>query len=154
MIRTVQHTAALLPEDKPRYLMGVGMPVDIVEAVRAGVDMFDCVLPTRNGRNSWAFTAAGLLKMRNEKYRRDDDPLEPGCDCETCKRFSRGYIRHLFNAGEMLGPTLTSIHNLHFYQGFVSRIRDLINEGQLAGAEEEYPIAGTDASTPDDEGGP
>ncbi len=154
MVGVLGPIAACLPSDRPRYVMGIGTPRDILVAVRAGIDLFDCVLPTRNGRNSWAFTAAGLLKMRNEKYRRDDDPLEPGCDCETCKRFSRGYIRHLFNAGEMLGPTLTSIHNLHFYQGFVSRIRDLISEGQLARAVDEYPIAGMDASTADNEEGP
>lgn len=154
MVGVLGPIAACLPSDRPRYVMGIGTPRDILVAVRAGIDLFDCVLPTRNGRNSWAFTATGLLKMRNEKYRRDNDPLEPGCDCETCKRFSRGYIRHLFNAGEMLGPTLTSIHNLHFYQGFVSRIRDLITEGQLARAVDEYPIAGMDASTADNEEGP
>ncbi len=138
-----------LPSDRPRYLMGVGTPRDILAAVRTGVDMFDCVLPTRNGRNSWAFTAAGPLKMRNERYRGDDQPLEAGCDCETCKRFSRGYIRHLFNAGEMLGPTLTSIHNLRFYQRFMSRIRDLIRDGRLGGIVHEYPITAVDAPMSD-----
>jgi queuine tRNA-ribosyltransferase len=137
--------ASCLPQDRPRYLMGVGMPRDILMAVQAGVDLFDCVLPTRNGRNSWAFTAAGPLKMRNEKHRRDDAPLEHGCDCETCKSFSRGYIRHLFNTGEMLGPTLTSIHNLRFYQRLMLRIRDLIREGRLARTIDEYPIAAMDA---------
>jgi queuine tRNA-ribosyltransferase len=132
---------ACLPPDRPRYLMGVGMPRDILAAVRAGVDMFDCVLPTRNGRNSFAFTATGPLRLRNEKHRLDDRPLEPGCDCESCGRFSRGYIRHLFNVGEMLGPTLTSIHNLRFYQRFMARIRDLIRERQLERITEEFPIA-------------
>lgn len=132
---------SLLPEDRPRYLMGVGMPCDILAAVTAGVDLFDCVLPTRNGRNSYAFTARGPLKMRNERHRLDGEPFETDCDCETCRRFSRGYIRHLFNAGEMLGPTLTSIHNLRFYQRFLARIRDLISTGLLATIVQEYPIA-------------
>ncbi len=129
-----------LPCDRPRYLMGVGMPRDILSAVSAGVDLFDCVLPTRNGRNSYAFTASGPLRMRNEVHRLADAPLEPGCGCETCRRFSRGYLRHLFNAGEMLGPTLTSIHNLHFYQQFMARIRELICDGKLATIADEYPI--------------
>ena len=154
MVRVLGPIIAALPADRPKYLMGVGMPRDILAAVDAGVDLFDCVLPTRNGRNSWAFTATGLLKLRNEKYRLDPDPLEPGCDCETCKRFSRGYIRHLFNAGEMLGPTLTSIHNLRLYQRFLSRIRDLIREGQLARIVDEYPIAAMDAPNSGNEEAP
>ena len=133
--------AALLPADKPRYLMGVGMPGDVAAAAAAGIDLFDCVLPTRNGRNSWAFTAGGIVKLRNEVYRRDTAPIEPGCGCETCRRFSRGYLRHLFNAGEMLGPTLASIHNLSFYQRFMARVRELICRGKLATIAEEYPIA-------------
>lgn len=141
MVRILQPVAAMLPADRPRYLMGVGMPRDILAAVQAGIDMFDCVLPTRNGRNSYAFTAGGPLRMRNECHRLDDRPLEDGCDCETCRRFSRGYIRHLFTVGEMLGPTLTSIHNLRFYQRFMARIRDLIRDGQLARIAEEFPIA-------------
>ena len=143
--------AAALPDSQPRYLMGVGMPRDILVAVRAGVDMFDCVLPTRNGRNSYAFTADGPLKMRNEQHRCDDRPLEPGCDCETCQSFSRGYIRHLFNVGEMLGPTLTSIHNLRFYQRFMARIRALIVKGALASIEGQYPIAASRLAPPDGE---
>ena len=142
MIEVLTPVASNLPEDKPRYLMGVGLPRDILAAATAGIDLFDCVLPTRNGRNSWAFTSAGPLKMRNEKHRTDAQPLEKDCDCETCKRFSRGYIRHLFNAGEMLGPTLTSIHNLRFYQRFMSRIRDLISVGRLADIMVEFPIVG------------
>lgn len=147
MIEVLTPVASMLPPDKPRYLMGVGMPRDILAAVQAGVDMFDCVLPTRNGRNSYAFTAAGPLKMRNERHRLDDQPLEADCDCEACQRFSRGYIRHMFNAGEMLGPTLTSIHNLRFYQRFMARIQDLICDGQLARIVEEYPIAAMTAVT-------
>ncbi len=143
--------AASLPPDRPRYLMGVGTPRDIFAAVSVGVDLFDCVLPTRNGRNSHAFTAAGVLRMRNERHRLDTEPFEPGCDCEACRRFSRGYIRHLFNAGEMLGPTLTSIHNLRFYQRFLSRIRDLIPTGQLARIAEEFPIVAARNAAEDEE---
>jgi queuine tRNA-ribosyltransferase len=132
--------------------MGVGMPRDILAAVTAGVDMFDCVLPTRNGRNSYAFTAGGALKMRNEKHRLSDAPLEENCGCEVCAKFSRGYLRHLFLAGEMLGPTLTSIHNLRFFQRFMARIRDLISEGKLATITNEFPIAadGTDINNNED----
>ena len=104
MIRTVGHTAPLLPEDKPRYLMGVGMPADIIAAVMAGVDMFDCVLPTRNGRNAYAFTMNGPLRMRNNEHITDAGPIEPGCDCYACGQFSRAAIRHFFNVGEMMGP--------------------------------------------------
>lgn len=151
MITTLQPTAQFLPNDKPRYLMGVGYPADMLAAVRAGVDMFDCVLPTRNGRNAQAFTACGLLRMRNEKHRQDGDPLERGCDCYACRNFSRGYIRHMFNAGEMLGPTLTSIHNLHFFQRFTARMRELIKSGQLATIADEFPIAAMATSSTDQE---
>jgi len=142
MVTVLNPTTPLLPADRPRYLMGVGLPRDIAAAVRAGVDMFDCVLPTRNGRNSQVFTATGTLKMRNEAHRVDSQPLEADCDCETCQRFSRGYIRHLFLAGEMLGPTLASIHNLRFYQRFMTRIRALIEQGRLGAIEDEFPMAG------------
>jgi queuine tRNA-ribosyltransferase len=134
-----------LPTDRPRYLMGVGMPRDLLVAVLAGVDLFDCVLPTRNGRNSQAFTRGGMLRLRNECHRLDPGPLEDDCDCETCRNFSRGYLRHLFNAGEMLGPTLTSIHNLRFYQRFMARIRELIESGDPATIAREYPIAAIEA---------
>ncbi len=140
MAAIVPRVTECLPAERPRYLMGVGMPRDILAAVQAGVDLFDCVLPTRNGRNSFAFTALGPLRMRNEVHRLDDAPLEAGCDCETCQHFGRGYIRHLFNAGEMLGPTLTSIHNLRFYQRFMARVRALIEEGRLAALAAEFPI--------------
>lgn len=141
MAAVLPPVAAALPVDRPRYLMGVGTPRDLLYAVTAGVDLFDCVMPTRNGRNSQAFTAAGTLKLRNECHTRDTRPLEEGCDCETCQRFSRGYIRHLFNAGEMLGPTLASIHNLRFYQRFMNRIRERIATRSLAGLVDEFPIA-------------
>ena len=112
----VEHTAPLLPSDKPRYLMGVGYERDIVAAVRAGVDMFDCVLPTRNGRNASAFTSTGLIRLKNAKFADDPRPIEPGCDCEVCRNFSRSYIRHLFQANEMLGGILVSLHNQRQYQ--------------------------------------
>lgn len=143
MVRVLEPVAQMLPDAKPRYLMGVGMPRDILAAVRAGVDMFDCVLPTRNGRNAYAFTPTGPLKMRNEQHRLSDVPIEEGCDCETCAGFSRGYIRHLFLAGEMLGPTLTSIHNLRFFQRMMARIRELIPSGELARITDEFPVAGS-----------
>lgn len=144
MVEVLRQVTPALPDDKPRYLMGVGMPRDIYAAVMSGIDMFDCVLPTRNGRNAYAFTARGPLKMRNECHRLDDAPIEAGCDCEACGNFSRGYIRHLFNCGEMLGPTLTSIHNLRFFQRFMSRFRALIREGRATALIEEFPIASAD----------
>ena len=134
-------TIPALPTHQPRYLMGVGMPRDLLAAVLCGVDMFDCVLPTRNGRNSYAFTAQGGLKLRNRAHRESDEPLEADCDCYTCRRFSRAYLRHLFIAGEMLGPTLASIHNLRFFQRFMARLRDLIREGDPARITAEYPVA-------------
>ena len=132
MVATVEHTAQLLPEDRPRYLMGVGMPADIIAAVRAGVDMFDCVLPTRNGRNAFAFTADGAIRLRNTAHADDTGPVEPDCRCYCCANFSRGAIRHLFNVGEMLGPILTTIHNLRFYQRLMAEIRQRIEAGALA----------------------
>ncbi len=146
MARILPAITQNLPTDRPRYLMGVGMPRDLLVAVLAGVDLFDCVLPTRNGRNSQAFTRSGMLRLRNECHRLDGRPLEEDCDCETCRNFSRGYLRHLFNAGEMLGPTLTSIHNLRFYQRFMARLRELIESGDPATIVSEYPIAATDSS--------
>lgn len=142
MLEVLDYLPALLPHDRPRYLMGVGMPRDIIEAVRRGVDMFDCVLPTRNGRNAYAFTAAGPLKMRNEQHKCSQAPLEEGCDCYACIQFSRGYIRHLFMVDEMLGPILTSIHNLRFCQRLMARIRQLISRDDLSRIYDEYPIAG------------
>jgi queuine tRNA-ribosyltransferase len=132
MIRTVRLTAPLLPADRPRYLMGVGMPADILAAVMAGVDMFDCVLPTRNGRNAFAFTEAGPLRLRNSGHSRSTEPLEPGCECYACRHFTRGAIRHYFNCGEMLGPILLSMHNLTFYQRLMSDIRVHLERGDFA----------------------
>jgi len=132
MIRTVAHTAELLPEAKPRYLMGVGMPADIIAAVKAGVDMFDCVLPTRNGRNAFAFTDNGPVRMRNKAHISDARPIEEECDCYCCKNFSRGTLRHFFNVGEMLGAMLVSLHNLRFYQRLMAKIRGAIEKGEFA----------------------
>jgi queuine tRNA-ribosyltransferase len=124
--------ADLLPADKPRYLMGVGRPEDLLEAVAAGIDLFDCVMPTRNGRNALAFTPDGPIRLRNACHRRDPNPIESGCPCECCTRFSRGYLHHLFQADEMLGPTLLSLHNVCFYLRLMADIRQAIAERRLA----------------------
>jgi len=147
MVEVLDDLTPRLPDGQPRYLMGVGTPRDLYEAVRTGVDLFDCVLPTRNGRNACAFTATGKLRLRNQVHRLCEEPLEPGCPCYTCGRFSRAYLRHLFLTGEMLGPVLTSLHNVTFYQRFVRRLRDLISTGRLETIRGEYPIA-----APGDEG--
>ncbi len=131
MVRTVDFTAPLLDPEKPRYLMGVGMPADIIAAVQAGVDMFDCVLPTRNGRNSFAFTMNGPVRLRNQQYTESREPIEPGCDCYCCRNFSVGTIRHLFNVNEMLGPILVTIHNLRYYQRLMAQIRKKIQDGSF-----------------------
>ena len=131
MIATVEKTTPFLPFDKPRYLMGVGMPADIIAAVRAGVDMFDCVLPTRNGRNAFAFTEAGPVRLRNSKYIRDTSAIEENCDCYCCKNFTRASLRHFFNVSEMLGPILVQLHNLTFYQRLMAKIRNKIEKNQF-----------------------
>jgi len=144
--KIVRFTAPLLPDSKPRYLMGVGYERDLYEAVRAGVDMFDCVLPTRNGRNANAFTANGQLRLRNSKYAEDPTPIEPGCDCVACRpgargHFSRGYLRHLFMADEMLGPILVTLHNLRHFQRFMSDMRAAIATDDWPGFEKSWPVA-------------
>jgi queuine tRNA-ribosyltransferase len=130
MYRMLEVTCPELPEDRPRYLMGVGTPVDLLEAIRRGVDMFDCVIPTRNGRNALALTGNGPLKMRNLKHQSDSKPLEQDCTCPACRHHSRGYLRHLFMAGEMLGPILLSVHNLTFYQRLLSEARQAIQQAR------------------------
>jgi queuine tRNA-ribosyltransferase len=115
MHRILDHVCPKIPADKPRYLMGVGKPEDLVEGVRRGIDMFDCVMPTRNARNGHLFTTDGVVKIRNAKYREDDRPLDPTCACSTCRDFSRAYLHHLNRVGEMLGAHLATVHNLHFY---------------------------------------
>jgi len=125
MLQTLEATVRELPENRPRYLMGVGRPEDLLEAIFRGIDMFDCVMPTRNGRNALAFTDRGARRLRNEQFQRDDRPLEEGCPCAAC-RHSRGYLRHLFMAREMLGPILLSIHNLTYYQRLLAGAREAI----------------------------
>ncbi len=140
MVKTVAHTTKFLPHDKPRYLMGVGMPQDIVAAVSAGVDMFDCVLPTRNGRNAFAFTWNGPVRLRNSAHISDSEPIEEGCDCYCCKNFGRGTLRHFFNTGEMLGPILVSLHNLRFFQRLIAKIRQTIKNGDFDNWRKEFII--------------
>jgi len=130
MYRTLDFTVPAMPLDRPRYLMGVGRPEDLLEGIRRGIDLFDCVIPTRNGRNAMAFTDRGPLRMRNLQFEQDDSPIEEECPCPACRR-SRGYIRHLFMADEMLGPILLSIHNITYYQRLMSRARQAIAEGRF-----------------------
>jgi queuine tRNA-ribosyltransferase len=130
--RTLEDTVPLLPADRPRYLMGVGRPEDIVEAVRRGIDMFDCVMPTRNARNGHYFTRFGTLRIRNAKYESDPLPIDPECTCAACAGgFSRAYLRHLDRCNEMLGPMLATIHNLHYYQDLMRGLREAIAAGRL-----------------------
>ena len=131
MYEVVGHTAPLLPADRPRYLMGTGMPDDLVECVARGVDMFDCVLPTRNARNGQLLTRTGVLVIKNAQYAEDRNPPDPGCGCYTCRTFSRAYLRHLFMAGEITAATLLTVHNLYFYLDLMRRIRDAIGFGSF-----------------------
>jgi len=132
MLRVLRHTAPRLPEDKPRYLMGVGTPEDIVAGVLAGIDMFDCVLPTRNARNGWLFTRFGDIRIRNARHRTDTRPLDPSCACYTCRRFSRAYLHHLQRINEILGARLATIHNLHYYLTLMAELRAAIESATLA----------------------
>jgi queuine tRNA-ribosyltransferase len=153
----VRHTAPMLPSDRPRYLMGVGYERDLLEAVRAGVDMFDCVLPTRNGRNANAFTRTGQMRLRNAKFAEDALPIEPGCDCHACDPagmgwrtpdgapFSRAYIRHLFMVEEMLGPILVTLHNLRHFQRFMADVRSAIGSDDWSGLIARWPVAASPA---------
>lgn len=129
MLRVLAHTAPRLPEHAPRYLMGVGTPEDLVAGVRAGIDLFDCVLPTRNARNGWLFTRRGDLKLRNARYRLDERPVDEQCDCYACSRFSRAYLHHLQKVNEILGARLATIHNLHYYLRLMQEIRAAIAAG-------------------------
>jgi queuine tRNA-ribosyltransferase len=132
MVAALEPAAAVLPADRPRYLMGVGRPQDILAAVARGLDLFDCVLPTRNGRNAMAFTADGPLRLRNARHKRDPAPLESGCRCYTCRTYSRAYLHHLFLADEMLGPTLLSLHNVAFYSRLMAEVRKAVAERRFA----------------------
>ena len=141
MRRVLRHIVPRLPEDRPRYLMGVGTPQDIVEAVVRGVDMFDCVLPTRNARNGWLFTRRGVLKLRNARYRDDLRPPDEQCQCYACRNFTRAYLHHLQRTNEILGARLNTLHNLHFYQELMRGLREAIAAGRLSDRVEELAVA-------------
>ncbi len=132
MARILAHTAPRLPEAKPRYLMGVGTPEDIVAGVGAGIDLFDCVMPTRNARNGWLFTRYGDVKIKNAVHKTDTGPLDPSCDCYTCRHFSRAYLHHLHRAGEILSSILNTVHNLRYYQVLTAELREAIAQGRFA----------------------
>lgn len=132
MYETLDVTVPFLPTDRPRYLMGVGRPEDLLEAVSRGIDLFDCVMPTRNGRNAMAFTSNGKVRLRNEQYKRDESPLDPECSCPACTQFTKAYLRHLFAVKEMLGPVLVSWHNIAFYQRLLRGMREAIREDRAA----------------------
>jgi queuine tRNA-ribosyltransferase len=132
MLRVLRHVAPRLPRAAPRYLMGVGTPEDLLDGIEAGIDMFDCVMPTRNARNGWLFTGAGDVKIRNSKYRDDTRPLDLACTCYTCTRFTRAYLHHLQRVNEILGARLNTIHNLHFYLDLMRRAREAIEAGGFA----------------------
>jgi len=145
MERILMHTAPQLPADKPRYLMGVGTPRDLVNAVANGIDMFDCVLPTRNARNGWLYTREGVIKLRNARYRDDLAPPDARCGCYTCRHFTRAYLHHLQRVNEMLGSRLNTLHNLHYYHDVMRGLREAIEAGRLG----EYAAAfGEEQSDP------
>ena len=136
-----EYTTGLLPEDKPRYLMGVGTPLDILEVVSLGVDMFDCVMPTRNGRNGTAFTKTGKLLLRNSRYTNDFTAIDKTCGCYACKNYTRAYIRHLFNTDELLGLRLVSLHNIYFYDMIIREIKDAISKNRFSEYKKEFEKA-------------
>jgi queuine tRNA-ribosyltransferase len=138
MRRIVTHTPQRLPAGKPRYLMGVGTPEDLIEGIEAGVDMFDCVMPTRNARNGHLFTRFGDLKIRNARHKTDEQPIDASCGCHTCSRFSRAYLHHVERCGEMLAPMLASIHNLHYYLNLMRDARDALDQGRLAAFAKQF----------------
>jgi queuine tRNA-ribosyltransferase len=141
MLRILKHTAPQMPQDKPRYLMGVGTPEDLVAAVAEGIDMFDCVMPTRNARNGHLFTRFGDVRIKNAQYRMDTGPLDPQCKCYTCQNFTRAYLHHLHRLGEILGARLNTIHNLHYYQELMQQIRAAIEAGRFAEFQAEFHLA-------------
>jgi len=136
--RILDFLATRLPDDRPRYLMGVGTPEDIVEAVRRGIDMFDCVMPTRNARNGHLFTHSGVVRIKNARYENDTQPLDPRCDCYTCRHYSRAYLRHLHRCNEILGARLNTIHNLHYYQTLMRGLRSAIGDRRLDAFVQEF----------------
>ncbi len=131
MLRILEHLAPRMPADRPRYLMGVGTPEDLVDGVSHGVDLFDCVMPTRNARNGWLFTRFGDLKLRNARYKIDERPIDETCDCYTCRRYSRAYLHHLGRVREILGARLNTLHNLHYYQWLMAQVRAAIADGRF-----------------------
>jgi len=142
-LRVLEQTLPLLRPDRPRYLMGVGRPEDLVESVARGIDMFDCVMPTRHARNGHLFTAAGTLNIRNARHASDLSPIDASCDCYTCRHYTRAYLRHLDRAGEILGSMLNTIHNLHFYQALMRAVRTAIETGRFAAFRREFHAART-----------
>ena len=132
MQRILAHTGPQLPADKPRYLMGVGTPEDLVDGVANGIDLFDCVMPTRNARNGWLFTRFGDVKIKNARYKDEDRPLDDSCACYACRNFSRAYLHHLHRCGEILGAQLNTIHNLHYYLQLMQEMRDAIETGAFS----------------------
>jgi queuine tRNA-ribosyltransferase len=136
--RVLSHIGPKLPKNKPRYLMGVGTPEDLVFGVSSGIDMFDCVMPTRNARNGWLFTRFGDLKIRNATYKTDNRPLDPTCSCYACKNFSRAYLHHLQKVGEILGAQLNSIHNIHYYLNLMSEIRESLEKNSFSEFVKEF----------------
>ena len=138
MLRVMNHITPKLPAHKPRYLMGVGTPEDLVAGVATGVDMFDCVMPTRNARNGHLFTRFGDLRLRNSRYKSDELPIDETCSCYTCSNFSRAYLHHLDRCGEMLGPMLTTVHNLHYYLNLMQEIRDALDAGHFAAFQQQF----------------
>jgi len=146
-LRVLEALAPQLPADRPRYLMGVGTPADLVAAVARGMDMFDCVIPTRHARNGQMFTSEGRVNIRNSRYRVDTGPLDPVCECYTCRNYSRAYLRHLHQCNEILGARLATIHNVHFYQRHMDRIRHAIEDGRFGALVEEFAQASTDSES-------
>lgn len=138
MLETLAFTTPMMPDDKPRYLMGVGTPQDLIDGVKLGVDMFDCVMPTRNARNGHLFTSKGIVRIRNSRYKQDTNPLDDDCSCYTCRHYSLAYLHHLHRCREILGAHLNTIHNLHFYQQLMQNLRNAIEQGTL----QDFPAFG------------
>ena len=143
MLRVLQPHDPAAARDRPRYLMGVGTPEDLLDGIAAGIDMFDCVMPTRNARNGWLFTRFGDLKLRNSRYRDDLGPVDPTCPCPTCRQFSRAYLHHLQRVNEILGARLNTVHNLHFYLGLMREARAAIEAGRFEAFRRDFPGSGT-----------
>ena len=138
MYDTIEAVEEYMPQDRPRYLMGVGTPVNIIESVWRGVDFFDCVMPTRNGRHGHLNTWSGVINLKNKKYERDDGPIDPECDCPVCRRYSRAYLRHLLKAEEVLAMRFAAVHNLYFYNELMRRIREALERGEFAAFRAKY----------------